>query len=128
MVFLRSIVAVAVAAAIAILPQSASAQESALPGNAATATFTKARALSRYPRPTRPPSSVSAKSIAAASDSIPAGTTITMQNPQTYRDIVPDGRPAFFEGKYFLEDADGRSDAGRSHNYSFFAHQLHERD
>jgi hypothetical protein len=34
-------------------------------------------------------------------DSIPPGTTITMQNWQSYRQLMSDGMAAMFEGKYF---------------------------
>jgi Protein of unknown function (DUF1329) len=38
---------------------------------------------------------------AAASNTIPTGTTITTQNWQQYRQFMPDGMIALFEGKYF---------------------------
>ncbi len=41
------------------------------------------------------------KAVAAASDSIPANTTITMQNWQNYRAFMPDGMVGLFQGKYF---------------------------
>lgn len=37
---------------------------------------------------------------AAGADTIPVGTTITMQNWRQYRDSMPDGMAAFFEGRY----------------------------
>ena len=37
----------------------------------------------------------------SGADSIPPGTTITMQNWQKYRGFMPDGMAALFEGKYF---------------------------
>src|SRR5690349_5920598 len=36
-----------------------------------------------------------------SADSIPPGTVITMQNWQNYRQFMPDGMAAMFEGKYF---------------------------
>jgi hypothetical protein len=36
-----------------------------------------------------------------SADSIPPGTVITMQNWQNYRQFMPDGMAALFEGKYF---------------------------
>ena len=38
---------------------------------------------------------------AAPSDSIPPGTTITMQNWQQFQQFMPDGMVALFQGKYF---------------------------
>jgi hypothetical protein len=38
---------------------------------------------------------------ASATDSIPSGTSITMQNWQLYKQFMPDGMVALFEGKYF---------------------------
>jgi hypothetical protein len=41
------------------------------------------------------------KDHSAASDAIPPGTTITMQNWERYRQYMPDGMVALFQGKYF---------------------------
>src|SRR5207244_10366096 len=36
-----------------------------------------------------------------SADTIPPGTIITMQNWQNFRQFMPDGMAAMFEGKYF---------------------------
>jgi len=38
---------------------------------------------------------------AATADSVPPGTVITIQNWQNYRQFMPDGMAAMFEGKYY---------------------------
>src|SRR5215831_17230206 len=43
----------------------------------------------------------SASDSAAAVTGIAPGTIITMQNWQSYRQFMPDGMAAMFEGKYF---------------------------
>src|SRR3984893_9544687 len=46
-------------------------------------------------------STASSDGVAGAHDTIPPGTTITMQNWQQYKQFMPDGMIALFEGKYF---------------------------
>jgi uncharacterized protein DUF1329 len=101
MCFLRSIIAVAVAATIAISPQSGLAQASAQPRDAAAAPITDGATDVPPAGSSTAPSSVPANRVAASQDSIPVGTTITMQNWQTYRDFMPDDMAVFFEGRYF---------------------------
>ena len=49
----------------------------------------------------------------AAADSIPLGTTITMQNWQQFQQYMPDGMVALFEGKYFWKmPADVKMEVG----------------
>lgn len=95
----RSIAAVTVAATLTISPRFACAQAGAPSGNAAATPSNSGAPVA--PAPGAAPSIVPASNVAAAPDSIPPGTTITMQNWQTYRDFMPDGMAAFFEGKYF---------------------------
>ena len=46
--------------------------------------------------------SVSSSDVAVgSSDSIPDGTVVTMQNWQNYRQFMPEGMAALFEGRYF---------------------------
>jgi hypothetical protein len=53
--------------------------------------------------PPAPPINSAAASLglAAGQRIIPDGTVITMQNWRDYREFMPDGMAAFFEGKYF---------------------------
>jgi hypothetical protein len=53
--------------------------------------------------PPAPPINSAAASlgVAAGQRTIPDGTVITMQNWRDYREFMPDGMAAFFEGKYF---------------------------
>ena len=44
-------------------------------------------------------------SALAADDTIAPGTVITMQNWQNYKQFMPDGMAAFFQGKYFWKMA-----------------------
>ena len=54
----------------------------------------------------------------AAEDSIPAGTTITLQNWQQYKRFMPDGMQALFSGAYFWKmPADFRMEVGPTSNY-----------
>lgn len=46
-------------------------------------------------------SAASSDGVAGAHATIPPGTTITMQNWQQYKQFMPDGMIALFEGKYF---------------------------
>ncbi len=49
---------------------------------------------------------------------IPPGTVITMQNWQQYRNFMPDGMVAFFEGNYFFKfPPDVRIEVGPTSNY-----------
>lgn len=49
----------------------------------------------------------------ATDDTIPPGTTITMQNWQQYQQYMPDGMVALFEGKYFWKmPADVKMEVG----------------
>jgi hypothetical protein len=51
--------------------------------------------------------------IASAAGGIPDGTRITVQNWQQYRQFMPDGMAAFFEGRYFWKmPADVAMDVG----------------
>jgi Protein of unknown function (DUF1329) len=47
------------------------------------------------------PGPTSFNSVGNDADSVPDGTVITMQNWQNYRQFMPDGMAAFFEGRYF---------------------------
>ncbi len=47
---------------------------------------------------------------AAMAGGIPAGTTITTENWQQYRDFMSEGQQALFAGEVFLEDAAHGSD------------------
>jgi hypothetical protein len=42
-----------------------------------------------------------AYAVEGAHDAIPIGTKITMRNWQQYRQFMPEGMSALFEGKYF---------------------------
>jgi hypothetical protein len=57
-----------------------------------------AAAPSALPAVTRP---AVLDGAASATDLIPSGTSITMQNWQLYKQFMPDGMVALFEGKYF---------------------------
>src|SRR5712691_13179629 len=45
-------------------------------------------------------SASTSKPIADGAEAIPPGTTVNMQNWQQYRQFMPDGMAALFEGKY----------------------------
>lgn len=47
------------------------------------------------------PAAEPAAATATSADPIPAGTTITMQNWQQYKQFMPDGMVALFEGTYY---------------------------
>src|ERR1700680_2556470 len=54
-----------------------------------------------------------AYAVEDARDAIPIGTKITMRNWQQYRQFMPDGMSALFEGKYFWKmPADVEMDIG----------------
>src|ERR1700733_4327995 len=101
MLFSRLIVAIAVATAIAFSPRASNAQDAAQSRSAATAPPTDGAAAASPPASSTTNASLPAKAVTPAADSIAPGTIITMQNWQTYRDFMPDGMVAFFEGKYF---------------------------
>src|SRR5712692_534034 len=62
-------------------------------------------------------SAASSDGVAGAHATIPPGTTITMQNWQQYKQFMPDGMVALFEGKYFWKmPADVEMDIGPSVN------------
>src|SRR5713101_2313399 len=52
-------------------------------------------------------SAASSDGVAGAHATIPPGTTITMQNWQQYKQFMPEGMIALFEGKYFWKMPDG---------------------
>ncbi len=102
MFYSRFIAAAFVAVTIMISPRLAHAQLSPQP----TSGIVAAPAIhdsSAAPTPgnAAAPAPATANSSGAAPDSIPPGTTITMQNWQAYRAFMPDGMAAFFEGRYF---------------------------
>src|SRR5580698_5830796 len=101
MLFSRLIVAITVATAIAFSPRVSNAQVGAQSRSTAPAPLTDAATAAAPPGSSTTNSSLPATDVASTADSIPAGTVITMQNWQTYRDFMPDGMAAFFEGKYF---------------------------
>ena len=97
----RLITTFVIAGAISFCPQIARTQanaESAAAG--ATSADASAGAPAQVATGTRPPI-VAINPAAGTPDSIPVGTTITMQNWQNYRAFMPDGMAAFFEGRYF---------------------------
>jgi hypothetical protein len=54
----------------------------------------------------------------SALGAIPAGTRITMQNWQRYKQFMPDGMVALFDGKYFWKmPADLAMEVGPTHHY-----------
>src|ERR1700733_12167168 len=76
-----------------------------------------ARAQNSAPPPPAPASGSQAATplAAAAGDSIPPGTTITMQNWQQFQQYMPDGMVALFEGKHFWKmPADVKMEVGPS--------------
>ncbi len=103
MSFLRLMVPVILAATIVLSQQIALAQTE--PQSAASITVTpllaNATAGAMPAGPGAVPS-VSSRDVAVgSSDSIPDGTVINMQNWQNYRQFMPEGMAAFFEGRYF---------------------------
>jgi hypothetical protein len=95
MSYLRSTVAVLVAATIITSSQIAYAQVGlAIPSSVATPSVVSATI------PTAP-APVDNHAAIGSSGSIADGTIITMQNWQNYRQFMPDGMVAFFEGRYF---------------------------
>jgi len=103
MFFMRLMTPVVLAAMIALSQEIALAQ--AEPQFAASITVApspvNATAGAVPARPGAVYSGASSNIAVGSSDSIPDGTVITMENWQNYRQFMPDGMAAFFEGKYF---------------------------
>lgn len=60
----------------------------------------------------------SAAVCGASEDTVPPGTTITMQNWQRYKQFMPDGMQALFSGAYFWKmPADFRMEVGPTSQY-----------
>jgi len=110
---LTSLVVLIVLALPVTQPARAQTQMLQASGNAANAPSSTNTAPSANAAAVAPASSGAVVATQPASDSIPPGTPITMQNWQQYQQFMPDGMVALFQGKYFWKmPADVKIDVG----------------
>ena len=101
MAFFRSTTALIFAATITFTSQVVRAQAEPQAAASIVAAPSPAGATgATAPADAGPPTTATTNAVGA--DSIPDGTVITMQNWQNYRQFMPDGMAAFFEGRYFF--------------------------